>query len=249
MIKNIVVIWLCCITQAFAQDIDTITPTLFNYYTEDYPPSNYLEDDKPVGAAVETLKLMWQDMGVPEQSITVASWARGYRATLHKPLTMLFSMSKTVDREKLFKWVGPIFTDTHVLIALNDFPHDIQSIDDSYQYTVAAVREDISDLKLRETGFPVENIFKVTKLDQAIQMVKSKRSDLMIMTRESLKQLTEQNGMHSRDFKIVWTVSVNQNYYAFNKATPDKIIQQFQQAFDNVKVEHLKILKKYRLNP
>lgn len=249
MIKSLVVIALFYLPTHAVQAIDKITPTLFSYYTESYPPSNYLEDDKLVGASVETLKLMWKDMDVVEQPIIVVPWARGYRNTLNKPLTMLFSMSKTKHREKLFKWVGPIFTDTHVLISLTDFADEINKMEESFNYKVAAVRDDISDIKLRETDFPVENIVKVTKLEQALQMVKSKRADLMILTSESLMQLTKQNNLNPDEFKEVWTVSTNQNFYAFNKSTPDLIIAQFQQAFDNVQDERLVILEKYHLKP
>lgn len=249
MFKNLVVIALLYLPTSAVQAIDKITPTLFSYYTENYPPSNYLENDQLVGASVEILKLIWKDMGVPEQHIEVAPWARGYRNTLNKPLTMLFSMSKTKDRENLFKWVGPIFTDTHVLIALTDFADEINTMEESFGYKVAAVRDDISDIKLRETGFPKSNMVKVTKLDQALQMVKSKRADLMILTSESLMQLAEQNNLNPGDFKEVWTVSINRNFYAFNKSTPDLIVAQFQQAFDNVEEERSDILEKYHLKP
>lgn len=249
MIRYLVVIFLLNVSTINAQTIDKVTPTLFSYYTENYPPSNYVINDELVGASVETLKLMWENMGVAEQPITIATWARGYRNTLNKPLTMLFSMSKTKEREKLFKWVGPIFTDTHVLIASADFSDEINTMKESFNYQVAAVRDDISDIKLRETGFPAENIVKVTKLDQALQMVRSKRADLMILTSESLAKLVKRNNFSLEEFKEVWIVSKNRNFYAFNKSTPDSIIAQFQQAFNNIEAQRLAILEKYHLKP
>ncbi len=96
----------------FAQDVDDLI-----YMAEDYAPANYLENGKLKGISVQILKLMWEKMGYPEQQVVVYPWARGYFYIKTKKNHVLFTMSRTKEREKLFKWVGPIFytsLDSHV---------------------------------------------------------------------------------------------------------------------------------------
>jgi polar amino acid transport system substrate-binding protein len=78
------------------------------FYTESYPPANYMENDKLVGISVESLKLMWANLGMSEQNVFLVPWARGYRNVLKTPNSALFTMSRTYAREHLFKWVGPL---------------------------------------------------------------------------------------------------------------------------------------------
>lgn len=230
-----------------AEPVDTVTPSSLQYYTESYAPANYLENGIPTGASVETLKLIWQHMGIPEQPIKVLPWARGYHFTLNQPKTMLFSMIKTPEREHLFKWVGPIFTNSLTFVATSDSHDEINQIEDTFNKTVVVVRDDVAEVELIKTGFPRNNIIGVTKLDQALMMVKSKRADLMLVTYESMPALVVKNDMHESEFKRLWTLSVNGNYYAFNRETPDSLVAQFQSALDNVREQHLNILRQYDL--
>jgi len=50
-------------------------PENLTYLTEDYPPSNYLENGVLKGVAVDVLKALWMKMGVKEQPIEVSNWA------------------------------------------------------------------------------------------------------------------------------------------------------------------------------
>lgn len=230
-----------------AQDIDKITPTLFTYYTEEFPPSNYIENDQLTGASVEILKAMWHDMEVPEQPITVLPWARAYRITKIKPMTMLFAMSRTSERESLFKWVGPIFSDSHILVARHDFEQPLEGLEHAFANTIATVHDDYSHQRLVKAGFPKENMVTVINNKQALKMIKSGRIDLTLMTTETLERLVGEDELALSDFKIVKQLSTAVNYFAFHPSTPNVVIQQFQQAFDNIEETREAILQKYYL--
>lgn len=247
MLKKCLCLLLCCISQVMAQDIDKITPTLFSYYTEEYPPSNYMENNELTGASVEILKAMWQDMGVSEQPITVLPWARAYRITKFKPMTMLFAMSRTPEREGLFKWVGPIFSDSHILVARHDFSQSFERIEQAFSNTIATVHDDYSFQTLDKAGFPPENMVNVINNKQALKMIKSGRVELALITTETLERLVGESDLALADFKIVSQLSADVNYFAFNLKTPDKVIHQFQQAFDNTQATREAILRKYYL--
>lgn len=80
-----------------------------SYYTEIYPPSSFYNNNQLTGISVELMRAMWRDMNMPQQKIIVVPWARGYRQISMHPNNVLFAMSRTAERDPLFKWVGPIF--------------------------------------------------------------------------------------------------------------------------------------------
>ena len=77
------------------------------WMTEEYPPYNF-GDEKGVnqGIAVEYLKAMFKGS---DKDIQLLPWARGYKLVQTKgKYNCLFSMTRTEERESLFKWFGPI---------------------------------------------------------------------------------------------------------------------------------------------
>lgn len=222
-----------------------ITAESITYYTEVYPPSNYLENDQLVGLSVETLKRMWQEMHIAEQKIHLVPWARGYRNTLNNPNSMLFTMARTPERENLFKWVGPLYHAEHVLLARADFKESISDIHQAFKYTIAAIKNDVSEITLLEQNFPEDNIARITQLRQAILMLENRRIDLMIISRSSIQSLIDEHGLSIKNFKIIYSVNKVGNYYAFNKSTPNSLITQYQQVFDSIEAERNAINAKY----
>ncbi|MCF2947638.1 transporter substrate-binding domain-containing protein [Paraglaciecola aquimarina] len=224
-----------------------ISLTDFSYYTEHYPPSNYIENNELTGMSVELIKLIWQELDIPEQTIQLVPWARGYRITQSQKHSVLFTMARAKEREHLFKWVGPIYTARHILLARADFKHPIRSIEDAYEFPIAAIRNDISEVALLEVGFPKNNIAPLTNLKQSILMLENGRLDLIIISQASIKNLIESNNLELDDFKMVYQVNEVKNYYAFSKDTPDPVITLFQHALDNIDAQRIKLLKKYSL--
>ena len=54
------------------------------FYTENYPPANYLVNDELKGISVDTLRAMWKHLNISEQDIQIVPWSLGYRFTLDK---------------------------------------------------------------------------------------------------------------------------------------------------------------------
>ena len=217
------------------------------FYTENYPPSNYLRNNELTGVSVEVLKLMWQKMKMKEQEIYVVPWARGYSNTLHRANSVLFTMARTPQREKLFKWVGPIYTAEHVLVARENFKEKITQFNQAFKYNIAAIKDDISEITLIENNFPEERMALVTHLRQAILLLKNKRIDLMIISKSALKGLLSENNITMDDIKIIYSVNKVGNYFAFNNQTPDALILQYQSAFDAIESKRDALNKSYGL--
>jgi polar amino acid transport system substrate-binding protein len=229
----------------FVYGDQVVTAADITYYSENYPPANYVENDKFIGVSMDTLRLMWKAMGVAEQKIIVVPWARGYKNTLQNKDSMLFTMARTADRENLFVWVGPIYTATHVLLSRTDFQHNINTIEDAFRYPVAAIRNDISEIALINTGFPQTNIAYLNDLNQAMQLLENGRLDLIIISENSIDPIIAENHFAREKFKIVLTVNQHNNYFAFNKDTSSKVIADFKRVFVQLAAERSLIRQRY----
>lgn len=217
------------------------------FYTESYPPANYMEKNKLVGISVDSLKLMWEDLEMSEQNIALVPWARGYRNVLKSPNTALFTTSRTPAREHLFKWVGPLFKSVHVLMAKKSAGLKFVNLGDVLGYRVATIQGDVSEISLQQIGFPDFNMAKVSNLERAFAMMESDRVDMMMVSVHGFQHLTKGLKVDPSEYEPVWQVNQFGNYIAFNLGTPDEVIQRYQQAFENVAEQRLLIKQKYDL--
>ena len=217
------------------------------FYTEIYPPANYLVNDELKGISVDTLKAMWEHLNIAEPEIQLVPWSRGYQFTLEKNNTALFTMSKTQSRENLFKWVGPIFHSTQILIAKKSKNFNFSNVEQVFGHTVATVKGDVSENSLHKIGFPLVNIAKLSTLDQAFLLMKSGRVDMIIASIHAFDHLMKKNKLDAFDYTQVWQVNKTGNYLAFNINTPDEVIQSYQKAFDDIAEQRLTIKAHYDL--
>ncbi len=222
---------------AFAQDVEDLV-----YMTEDYPPLNYMEDGEIKGLTVDLLKLMWKEMGYPEQKIKLLPWPRGYNLIQSNKNHVLFSMVRTKEREPLFKWVGPISKSEYALVSLKKSKIKISSFEDAKKYSIGVIRDDASEQILKSAG--LSRLMTVNSLKQNIKKAKNGRIDLFIYDKKNvfdeIKKIYD-----PEEFEIVFVMNTESDYYAFHKDTPDSLIRKFQEALDNISDKHQAILKKY----
>jgi len=233
-------------TSSFAFEKKT-SPKL-TFYTESYPPANYIENGKMKGITVDTLKAIWKELGMSEQEIKIVPWVRGYRFALDKPNSVLFTMSRTQPREKLFKWVGPIFNSTHVLIGKKAKKFDFANLGQLFYHKIAAVRGDISSISLNQVGFPDYNFTRVTELMLAFKMMESDRVDMIVTTIHGFDHLSKQLEIDYDQYEVVWQINKFGNYIAFNNKTSNEIISKYQSALERIANQHVLIKKKYGLH-
>lgn len=217
------------------------------FMAENYPPANFRSEDEIVGVSVDVLHEIWRYLHLPQKKINIVPWARGYLALQKQENTALFTMSRTAERESKFKWVGPVFFSTHVLIAKKEASINITKKDEVFRYSVATIRGDVSERSLKGFDYPDEKITKVTDIKQAFLMLKSDRVDLIMLSIHGFHHIVSSAKESRGDYKIVWQVNKIGNYFAFNKSTPDVLINTYQSAFDAIEDKRLNILESYRI--
>jgi polar amino acid transport system substrate-binding protein len=225
------------------------------YITEQFPPYNYQEADKLKGISVDLLEKVWERLGANLNSsvISLLPWTEGYQRTLNENNTVIFSTVRLPEREKLFKWVGPVASGRIVLLARADKNISITAPEDLKKYRIGGIRDDVAVQMLIDKGLKKEDIVLETTSKPIIEMLKNGSIDAWAYNDITGFWLLQQAGTNGSDYKVIYILGPADAYLAFNKGTPDSIVKSFQRAIDYVKTnrdqndvtEYEKILYKY----
>ncbi len=224
-------------------------PEEIRYLTEDYAPSNFIDNGKLTGLAVELLRLMWARMGVEEQNIHVYPWPRGYSMVQTEPNVMLFAMTRSAEREGLFKWVGPIYGGNYTLYSVGAKPLAVRRLEDAKRLRVGVIRAEFTEKDLLARGFPPENLISMETVPQLTKMLFMGRIDLLYLYDGTLRAYLPKMNATEADFYPSFVVSENRLYYAFNKSVDDALIARFQAALNSLDSQRREIARRYGVSP
>ena len=232
---------------ARAQTLDDLT-----IVTENYPPYNFHKDGELQGMAVDLMVEMLQRTGskLGRSDIKLWPWAKGYRQVLRRTGTVLFSTTRTEEREELFAWVGPISPTTIALIAHKDRRLSVSGIEDAKQLKIGVVIDDVGEQLLLRQGFDAHNLDRVSGSDVTLLSIRKLvmgRIDLWSYERNVAMWEIRDKGLDPDDFETVHVLSEGELYYAFNRDTPPELIARMQQALDEIRQDgtYAKIIERY----
>ncbi|ODQ00207.1 MULTISPECIES: substrate-binding periplasmic protein [Salinivibrio] len=205
-----------------------------NYITEVYPPFNYEENGQLKGIAVDFLEAATEAAGEPitRDQVKIQPWARGYATALSEPNTVLFSTTRTEEREDKFKWVGPI-TDTKIVVwAPKSKGITINSGSDFANYKVGVVRDDVGEHLLRSLGVSDNALRLSPKADLLAKQLAAGRVDMWAYEENVSSFIMSQNNVDTSQFEVVYVLSEAQLYYSLSKSTPDSYVEKLQAGVD-----------------
>lgn len=205
------------------------------YVTEEYKPHNFTNQGRLTGMAVETLRLIWRDQRIDEQPIQVAPWSRGYDLLKNDRNIVLFSTVRTPEREKLFKWVGPISQTTIVLLTLANRPVKMSSLNDAHGKRVAVVKDTSGWSLLQDIKMKADDLVEVHSIKSGVRMLENQRVDLFAVGFSQFLDACSAFDCSMRLFKVAWHFHDRETYFALNRDVPDNIVVLFQEALDRVK--------------
>ncbi|OQY08956.1 MAG: hypothetical protein B6I28_03860 [Fusobacteriia bacterium 4572_132] len=177
--------------------------------TEEYPPYNFIENGKIVGIGtdlmVEMLKKM--DTKLSRKDIKLYPWIRGYVLTQDNKNRVLFSMTRTAEREKLFKWVGPIMKGSkNSLIAIKNKQLRINSIEDLKKYRIATIKEDETELLLKKKGLE-KSIIPTVDILVNLKNLELGRVDMIAYGLDEIKWVMKKNGYDVNNYESVFNLN------------------------------------------
>ncbi len=208
--------------------------TQLRFYTEEYPPISFTQKGKAAGLGTEVVEEIMSRLGI-RAPIEVVPWARAYAYATITPNVGLFVTTRTPEREKLFKWVGPVSATTAHFYTRRGG----QRFDTLEQARLAEriliPREWYLQQMLRGMGF--NNINSVPTPVDAVRMLVAGRAPLMALDDVTLADTLSAAGINANDIVTGSTITQAVQYIAFSRDTPDSIAIRWQKTLDDMKAD------------
>ena len=126
------------------------------YITTEYsPPTSMQEGDKIIGSATEKVREAMARSAIA-YTIEMLPWKRAYTAAMARPDGCVYSTTRTPERERLFKWIGPTDEGDWVLLGRADRQYHLQTLEDARALRIGTYHGDARDEYLRARGYLVD---------------------------------------------------------------------------------------------
>jgi len=207
--------------------------------TENFPPynmakngKNFAQDENIHGIAVDIVREIFKRADITYSLTLRFPWERIYKLALEKPGYGVFVMARLPEREKLFKWVGPIGPDDWVMLAKADSKIALGSLEQARQYRIGAYKGDAIAETLAKQG--LKPIVVLRDQDNARKLVNG-QIDLWATGDPAGRYLARQEGVS--DLRTVLRFNSAELYLALNKDVPDDVVARLQKALDELRKE------------
>jgi polar amino acid transport system substrate-binding protein len=126
---------------AFFVAFNTAQAQSITFLTEENPPFNFTQAGKPAGISTEIITEMIKRADLKAR-FEILHWDTAYRRAQADKDTCLYSTARLAERERLFRWIGPITNTKWVLVAKSDFSAAINNDADARKYKIGAIKTD-----------------------------------------------------------------------------------------------------------
>jgi polar amino acid transport system substrate-binding protein len=208
--------------------------------TEELPPYNMTQGGRITGMSTEVVQAVLKEVGV-QASIKSMPWARAYDTALNSENVLIYSITRTAQREKLFKWVGVIVPTQWSLFAVPGHGIQLDDLDDARKYQTATVKEDVGEQYLLSKGFAVgKNLQSSNKYELNYEKLKHGRVDLWISDELSARYLVRQAGDDPsrslvRALSLPGLSTDRGMHMAFSRKTPDAMVDRFRKGLETIR--------------
>ena len=207
--------------------------------TEEYPPYNYTDHGKVTGLSTEVVEAVLKELKL-QGDFQSLPWARAYETARNTPNVLIYSIGRTPERDKLFKWVGVIAATNYYLFGQPGRVYHVDSLEAAKKYRIATVNEDVGEQFLMAHGFVKgQNLQPSVKYELNYEKLKMDRVDLWIMDELTASYLARQAGDDpaktlNRVYRIP-ELTNDESYMAFGMQTPDATVDKFRHALERVR--------------
>lgn len=205
-----------------------------NILCENDPPSEILNPDGSLsGFAVDLVREI-QKRVQNRDPIQMLPWSRGYRLIQENPNTLLFSMTRTAERDKLFQWIGPILESAYGFYVRKDSRIVIDSLEDAKRLTrIGVYLNDVRDLYLTEAGFT--NLERTTDNQSVVKMLMAGRLDAFAGSPLGIGETLKSAGFNPGDVRLAFVFLRTQSYVATSLEMPPGLVSSWNTALRAMK--------------
>lgn len=196
--------------------------------TSDYPPFQMSVGAKISGITTEIVEAVINNAGF-KSDIKMYPWPRAYKMGLRESNVLIYSIVRTPEREKLFKWIGPIAPyDVYFWKLKNRKDIKINSIEDARHYKAGGVIDDNKSDQLQKLGFVIgKNLNLVSSDELNLRTLYAGRIDIMTFDDLSFRHKVQADG---KDFSLLEKLikldgSSREMHLAANIDMPDAVVE------------------------
>jgi len=202
--------------------------------SENFPPFNFQgSDGSAKGRSTAIVRGILSRLG-ESADIEFLSWPDGYALAQNTTNVALFSTARTLERDPLFKWVGPIGSFEKALYVSANSTLQISSLDDARKAgSICVVKDDVRQQMLSERGFA--NLVLSASDEKCITDLVSGKTDVWFGSTDSAPFSAYLAGVDPDGMRMAYSVEKNEIFIAFSKSTPDATVAIWQSALDRMK--------------
>jgi len=205
--------------------------------TEDWRPYNFQEGDQIKGVSTEIVKMILERTKV-QHTIAVFPWARAYTMAQNNPNTMIYTIIRIPQREKLFKWIRPLGNGgTTSLYRLKDKETvNPKTVEEARAFSIVANIDSMDHTWLKQNGFT--RLSTPPTVEQSLKMFFSgARVDLIAFDDSVLDDEFKKFGYDKSRVVKVLPLFKTPPYMAVSLSTSDEMVTRLQKAYDDLLAE------------
>ncbi len=219
--------------------------------TENLPPFQMKENGKITGFATEIIQAAIKNTPY-EANFQLYPWSRAYNLAQKKENTCVYSIARTVEREKIFQWTGVIAQTNANFIGLKTSNHiKIKSLKEAKNYITAVIKDDYTHHLLLQNGFKeYKHFYVVNNPDSLLKLLVARKNiDLILVDWLTIFYRAKVNQIDPELFHSFVQLNTKPlNFYlACSNNTSPKIIANLSQAIKKIKAtgEYQQIIDKW----
>lgn len=237
--------WLLCCACSLAPV--TVCASQLSVVTESLPPLNYEERGVVTGYSTEIVQAVLQEARLTP-TIEMIPWARAYQRALQQPNTLIYSMTRTPERNAQFEWIG-VLSNRQIYLYKLKSRTDIQvkTLSDAGAYKTGLVREMASAKEFMRKGQFPDYVVDYAPTDESnMKKFLMGRVDLAIFQNWSAAFLMKSQNRTMEELEPLLLLDGSSNYYlAMSKNSDPALVKKIRKAFE--KVQQSGLFDKLRL--
>lgn len=213
----------CFVPRAFAQEITVVT--------EDIAPFIFFDkkEQRVSGSATEMVVEILKRAKLTHR-IEIYPWARSYMLAQRAPNVAIYSMTRTPEREKMFKWVGAVEQRDPYLFRLKSRPEiNAKTFADLKPFFIGGIRDDATALYLAKEGLHIDYSSNDA---QNLRKLMLKRIDALVIDDQAINYVANVEKIDSTEIERFFKLDELSGplFLAFSLSTPDDIVMRCKSA-------------------
>lgn len=206
------VLWICF--PAFA-DMPTDPPLRF--VSVDEAPANYYDENNEfTGYVVGIVKQLQKQLNI-DSEIEVMPEARAMVTLNNNPNIVIFSISRTKQREQNYHWLGHVISKRWLLYSRADYADDVTSLQQIMDNKViGTIRGDIREKWLKDQNTNL--VVSIPDYESAIKMLMYGRIDFLLFESFGVYSALKNLGYKNNAVKGQFVVTESDVYIAMSKS-------------------------------